>query len=386
MVLLAVCTVGLAGHAASATPADQDTGEQIHCVLVGRSPGIQSLDALHQLKILTGNQRFVCIRDAHPLGGRALLHLLDLVIGGALLALHQRSGIGFILQDADDGGGRPLTVRFIGITVFRIGQAVVFLVGQRGENAQPVQLRCDLGAACALQPHTENVADHAGGIGIGDEQILVVLGFHIAVHRERADEVAVAPLHIQRGAGLDGNVPAVGFVHNVLDRYGQIIAAVVGGVDAVGDGNEAHPVGREYPAQIPAGFNVLAPQPGEVFYNDAVDVAIGDILHHFLECGTVEDDAAVSIVDLFGNDLNIRVALHKVLNELALIGNAVAFAGMIVGVGQADISGCFVFRHEKALLSPGLLPHEKSGYLAIRFSSFSTPIIALSAEKSEDVA
>ena len=80
------------------------------------------------------------------------------------------------------------------------------------------------------------------------------------------------------------------------------------------------------------------------------------------------------------------VALYKVFNELALIGNAVAFAGMIVGVGQADISGCFVFRHEKALLSPGLLPHEKSGYLAIRFSSFSTPIIALSAEKSEDVA
>ena len=46
----------------------------------------------------------------------------------------------------------------------------------------------------------------------------------------------------------------------------------------------------------------------------------------------------------------------------------------------------FLFRHEKALLSPGLLPHEKSGYLAIWFSSFSTPIIALSAEKSEDVA
>ena len=83
---------------------------------------------------------------------------------------------------------------------------------------------------------------------------------------------------------------------------------------------------------------------------------------------------------------DIRVVLHKVFNELALIGNAVTLAGMIVGVGQADISGGFEFRHEKALLSPGLLPHEKSGYLAIRFSSFSTPIIALSAEKSEDVA
>ena len=160
----------------------------------------------------------------------------------------------------------------------------------------------------------------------------------------------------------------------------------MGGVDAVGDGDEAHPIGREHPAQIPACFDVLTPQAGEVFYDDAVDVAIGDILHHFLEGWAVKNDAAVSIVDLFGNDLNIRVALHKVFNELSLIGNTVALAGMIVGVGQADVSGSFVFRHEKALLSPGLLPHEKSGYLAIRFSSFSTPIIALPAEKSEDVA
>ena len=46
---------------------------------------------------------------------------------------------------------------------------------------------------------------------------------------------------------------------DVYKRQGQIIAAVVGGVDAVGDSDETHPVGREYPAQIPAGFNVLAP-------------------------------------------------------------------------------------------------------------------------------
>ena len=160
----------------------------------------------------------------------------------------------------------------------------------------------------------------------------------------------------------------------------------MGGVDAVGDGDEANPVGREYPAQIPAGFDVLTPQPGEVFYDDTVDVAVGDILHHFLECRAVKDDTAITIVDLFGNDLNIRIAFHKGFNKLALVGNAVALAGMIVGVGQADVRSCFVFWHEKALLSPGLLPHKKSGYLAIWFSSFSTPIIALSAEKSEDVA
>ena len=140
VVLLAVRTVGLAGHAASAAPADQDTGEQVHRVLVGRSPGIQPLDALHQLKILTGDQCFVGIRDTHPLGGGALLHLLDLVMRRTLFALHQRSGIGFVLQDADDGGCRPLAVGLVRVALFRVGQAVVLLVRQRGKDTQPVQL------------------------------------------------------------------------------------------------------------------------------------------------------------------------------------------------------------------------------------------------------
>ena len=140
VVLLAVCTVGLAGHAASAAPADQNTGEEVHRVLVGRGPGIQPLDALHQLKILTGDQRFVGIRDTHPLGGGALLHLLDLVMRRTLFALHQRSGIGFVLQDADDGGCRPFAVSLVCVSLFRVGQAVVLLVRQRGKDTQPVQL------------------------------------------------------------------------------------------------------------------------------------------------------------------------------------------------------------------------------------------------------
>lgn len=55
---------------------------------------VSSPDALHQIKILTGDQCFVGIRDTHPLGGGALLHLLDLVMRRTLFALHQRSGVG----------------------------------------------------------------------------------------------------------------------------------------------------------------------------------------------------------------------------------------------------------------------------------------------------
>lgn len=63
---------------------------------------------------------------------------------------------------------------------------------------------------------------------------------------------------------------------------------------------------------------------GEVLYNDAVDLAIGDVLHHFLKRRTVKNNTAVTIVDFFGYDLDVRVSFNEVLNQLPLVGNAVA--------------------------------------------------------------
>ena len=229
---------------------------------------------------------------------------------------------------------------------------MVFLVGQRRENPKAVQLVCDPQSAGAFQPHLEDILDNTGSIGIGDQQIFVILGLHVAVHRKGSHEIPVPALHIQRGSGLDGNIPAVGFVHNVLDRNRQIIAAAfLGCVDVVGDGNEPHTVGREHPAEVAPGFDVLTPQPGEVFDNDAVDFPVGDILHHLFEGRAVKDNAAVAIVNFVGHNLNVGVTLNEILNELALVGYAVALTGAIICVRQADIGGCFVLGHEITLLS-----------------------------------
>lgn len=62
-----------------------------------RSTGIQPLDTLYQFKVLSGDQGFVGIRYTHPFGSGALLHLLDFVVGCTLFALHQSTGVGFIL-------------------------------------------------------------------------------------------------------------------------------------------------------------------------------------------------------------------------------------------------------------------------------------------------
>lgn len=159
----------------------------------------------------------------------------------------------------------------------------------------------------------------------------------------------------------------------------------MGGVDVIRDGNKADPISWEYPAQVASGFNVLSSQAGEVLYNDTVDLAIGDVLHHFLKRRTVKNDTAVTIVDFFGYDLDVRVSFNEVLNQLPLVGNAVALAGAIICVRQTNVSCCLIFWHEKALLSSRKLPQEKSGFRGFQFSSFSIHIVARFWKKSEDV-
>lgn len=48
------------------------------------------------------------------------------------------TGVGFILQDTNNGSGRPLTVLSIRIAAFGMRQSIVPLIRQRGENAQAV--------------------------------------------------------------------------------------------------------------------------------------------------------------------------------------------------------------------------------------------------------
>ena len=69
---------------------------------------------------------------------------------------------------------------------------------------------------------------------------------------------------------------------------------------------------------------------------------IGNILHHLLKSGAVKDDAAVAIVNFVGHNLNVGIALNEILNELALVGNAVALAGAVIRIRQTDVGSCFV--------------------------------------------
>ena len=67
-VFLVLIAVDLSRHAAAATAADKNTGEQIHLVLFGRSAGIDPSDPLHQVKVMLADDSLMCAGDADPLG------------------------------------------------------------------------------------------------------------------------------------------------------------------------------------------------------------------------------------------------------------------------------------------------------------------------------
>ena len=50
--------------------------------------------------------------------------------------------------------------------------------------------------------------------GSGTSRFLIFLRFHIAVNGKGSNKISVTALYIQRGTGLDRNIPAIGFVEH----------------------------------------------------------------------------------------------------------------------------------------------------------------------------
>ena len=84
--------------------------------------------------------------------------------------------IDFILQNTEDGRRGPFAALRASISLRSIRKSVVALIGKRGEDAEPVQLFRDFGGASTVQPHTEDILHHAGGVGVGDKLVFVFLG------------------------------------------------------------------------------------------------------------------------------------------------------------------------------------------------------------------
>ena len=208
--------VRFAYHPAAAATADQYAGKQIDFIFLGRCTGVQVANPLHQVKIIPINNGFVSIFHANPLGGRAALHFFQFEVLGTLSALDQRTGIGFILQDPGDSICRPPAILPVCIAFLGMGKAIILFICQRRERTQPVQLIRDGVGAESFQAHPENAPHHLGSIFVYYKKIMVIFGFTIAVNRESSNEIPILTLSFQGTSRLNGNIPCIGFIHNVL--------------------------------------------------------------------------------------------------------------------------------------------------------------------------
>lgn len=100
-----------------------------------------------------------------------------------------------------------------------------------------------------------------------------------------------------------------GEIITYLSRMGDVLhdgpegGYVVGarlhaGVDAVQEGNVAHPMLREVPLHVVSGHDVVTPQTGEVFGDNHIDLLGLNIADHSLKIRAVKVCTAPAIVNV----------------------------------------------------------------------------------------
>ena len=94
----------------------------------------------------------------------------------------------------------------------------------------------------ALQLPGKNVPHDICGIFVYDQVVFICVVLQIAVHGKCADILAALALDLKLGTDFHGNIPAVGFVYEILERNDKLVRNVFPAetVVVVVDGDEAH--------------------------------------------------------------------------------------------------------------------------------------------------
>ena len=106
-----------------------------------------------------------------------------------------------------------------------------------------IQVGGDILRAHALQLPFEDIPHNVGGVFVCHQTVFVCFVLQITVHGKRADVLTALALDLKLGADFHGNIPAVGFVYEVLERDDKLVRGVFSAeaVVVVVDGDKAHP-------------------------------------------------------------------------------------------------------------------------------------------------
>ena len=127
-------------------------------------------------------------------------------------------------------------------------------------------------------------------------------------------------------------------------RQEQIVTPL-GAVHMVAHGDEADPLGGKDPLQVAPHLDVIPPEAGQVLDQDAVDLPRLEVRLQPPEGGAVKIGPGVAVVLVEVHQMQLRVGLYVLLQQLALVGDAVALRLVAVLPGEAQIARCVPSLH-----------------------------------------
>ena len=258
-----------------------------------------------------------------------------LVVNFFCAALHQITGINLRVKDSCHRAGVPVPIAhqiFMGNDALGVlvvaGRKIPSFIQADGYGVQSDALRCPL----------EHFLHHRSGNGVNNQPMAIIWGFQIPIGGAAPDKLPILHCLPLLRFDLPPDVQRIGFVNHVPQRDDDPRVGILrgGSIKAFVDGDEADIPQTEILLDVVTGVDGVSPQPGQVFYNDAVHKSRFNIREHLLESGTVESGSAGAVVDIGVVHLNVGIAFQK-LGDNHLLGFDGSTVGVAVLYGQADI-------------------------------------------------
>ena len=134
------------------------------------------------------------------------------------------------------------------------------LVFHWGQDAHLVQTLCNAPNGEAVLVHGKDHLHIFADRFIHDELVFVLRRFHVAVRRERADELTALLLDFQTASDFHGDVLAVRIVNQVFERDNKGVGLRITGqtVIRIIDCDEAYAELREYLLNVASAVDVVS--------------------------------------------------------------------------------------------------------------------------------
>ena len=211
-------------------------------------------------------------------------------------------------------------------------------------NSLGIELPGDLDLAPSLLKEVKDPPHHLGRGGINHQTAVVGGVFLVAVAGEGPHKLPPLLLGVDSRSDFVRNIPGVLGIEDVFHGQEHVVAPLPA-VHMVIDGDEPHPPGRKDPLQISAHLNVIPPKPGQILDQHAVYPSLLNVRLHPPEGGAVKAGAGVAVVLIKLHQMQLRAGCQILLQQLALVGDAVALRLVAVLPGEAQIARCVPSLH-----------------------------------------